>query len=252
MSGSGQSAMSRTASERRPFISLGDVETMTAPCTNRAERLSWTNGASRRSEQSVVSTVTIHGFRIQSYGRLSAGFRRALKRLAAKHFKDESCVVVKTRWGNHSGITHFGGRYVHPQNPYAQEVVRLMLDAGMDPPPPPFVVAPGEFTLYHEWGHHVDRVWSLDDQDVPFSFRWFSHFYRIGSRLSSKHSSAERGGEVGRIETERAAVDAILQWKLVSSELFANLFEDWLRGERRVTGRKPRQPAILASAISEG
>jgi len=91
----------------------------------------------------VVSTITIRGFRIQSYGRLSAGFRRALKRLAAKHFKDESCVVVKTRWGNHSGMTHFGGRYVHPQNPYAQEVVRLVLDAGMNPPPPPFVVAPG-------------------------------------------------------------------------------------------------------------
>ena len=29
------------------FISLGDVETMTARCTSRAEWLSWTNGASK-------------------------------------------------------------------------------------------------------------------------------------------------------------------------------------------------------------
>ena len=56
--------------------------------------------------------ATIHGFRVQSYGMsLSSGFKRALRRLTEKGFDDSSCVVVKTKNGSRSGITHAGGRY---------------------------------------------------------------------------------------------------------------------------------------------
>jgi hypothetical protein len=60
----------------------------------------------------------------------------------------------------------------------------MMRDLGMEPPPLPFVIAPGEYTLYHEWGHHVDRTWSADTDEVSFSFRWFSRFYELGVRAS--------------------------------------------------------------------
>ena len=131
------------------------------------------------------SLATIHGFRVQSYGkRLSPGFTRALRRLAERGFDDPTCVVVKTGSGSRSGITHAGGRYVHAGNPYAAEVMGKMRDLGMEPPPLPFVIAPGEYTLYHEWGHHVDRTWSGDNEEVFFSFRWFSRFYELGVRPS--------------------------------------------------------------------
>ena len=143
-------------------------------------------GSSETRSSGHSTLATIHGFRVQSYGkRLSTGFTRALRRLAERGFDDPRCVVVKTGSGNRSGITHAGGRYVHAGNCYAAEVMRRMRALGMEPPPLPFVIAPGECTLYHEWGHHVDRTWSADTDEVSFSFRWFSRFYELGVRASS-------------------------------------------------------------------
>ena len=148
-----------------------------------------------------TSLATIHGFRVQSYGkRLSPGFKRGLRRLAERGFDDPTCVVVKTTSGSRSGITHAGGRYVHPDNPHRTEVMREMRDLGMEPPPPPFIVAPGEYTLYHEWGHHVDRTWSGDNQEVVFSFRWLSRFYELGVR-PSRIAHADHGFPVDYDET---------------------------------------------------
>ena len=162
-----------------------------------------------------TSLATIHGFRVQSYGkRLSPGFKRALRRLEETGFDDPTCVVVKTTNGSRSGITHAGGRYVAAEGLYRTEVMHEMRDLGMEPPPPPFVVTPGEYTLYHEWGHHVDRTWSGDDQEVTFSFRWFSRFYEL--------------------DPDVHATNAVVVWWHASSELFADLFEDWMRGEKKV------------------
>jgi hypothetical protein len=106
----------------------------------------------------------------------------------------------------------------HPRNPCAPEIARALRDQGIEPPPPPFVVAPGECTLYHEWGHHVDRAWSGDDQDILFSFRWFSRFFSI--RVQGAR------GPLSELE----CADALPLWRLAASELFADLFEDWMRG----------------------
>lgn len=182
---------------------------------------------------------TIHGFRVQTYGkRLSTGFTRALRRLAERGFDDPSCVVVKTGSGNRSGITHAGGRYVHAGNSYAAEVMRTMRDLGMEPPPLPFVIAPGEYTLYHEWGHHVDRTWSADTDEVSFSFRWFSRFYELGVRPRRIAPAGQAFGpdseHVKPIESDTDAADAVVVWWHASSELFADLFEDWMRAEKKV------------------
>jgi hypothetical protein len=176
------------------------------------------------SETSSRSLATIHGFRVQSYGRrLSPGFKRGLRRLAERGFDDPTCVVVKTANGSRSGITHAGGRYVHPNNTYRREVVRQMRELGMEPPPAPFIIAPGEYTLYHEWGHHVDRTWSGDSQEILFSFRWLSRFYRLGVR-----PSIVAHDELRPIESDAYASDAVVVWWHASSELFADLFEDWI------------------------
>ena len=183
--------------------------------------------------------VTIHGFRVESYGkRLSPGFKRGLRRLAELGFDDPTCVVVKTNNGSRSGITHAGGRYVDPSNPYRIEVMRAMQDLGMEPPTPPFIVAPGEYTLYHEWGHHVDRSWSGDSKEVTFSYRWFSHFYKLGVRPShiahADHIFPLHYGDVRPIESADVdAVNAVVPWWHASSELFADLFEDWMRAEKK-------------------
>jgi hypothetical protein len=164
------------------------------------------------------SLPTIHGFRVQSYGRcVSTGFKRALRRLQDRGFDDPTCVVVKTTSGSRSGITHAGGRYVAAEGLYRSEVMREMRELGMEPPSPPFVVTPGEYTLYHEWGHHVDRTWSRDDREVIFSFRWLSRFYALSI-----------------VERDVHATDAVVLWWQASSELFADLFEDWMRGEKKV------------------
>jgi hypothetical protein len=109
----------------------------------------------------------------------------------------------------------------------------------MEPPPAPFIIAPGEYTLYHEWGHHVDRTWSGNNQEISFSFGWLSRFYRLGVRPSNvahaaHGSSVDHDEEVRPIESDAHASEAVVAWWHVSSELFADLFEDWMRGEKKV------------------
>ena len=99
--------------------------------------------------------------------------------------------------------------------------------------------APGEYPLYHEWGHHVDRTWSGDNQEVVFSFRWFSHFYTLFA-LPSRIAYANLAfpvdsNDFGPIESEAEAANAVLLWWQATSELFADLFEDWMRGEKKVS-----------------
>lgn len=179
------------------------------------------------------SSGSTHGFRVLAPGRLPPTFTRALETLQARAFADESCAIVKTTLGKQSGVTHEGGRYVHPKNPYAREVIAAMRHRGIDPPPMPFVLAPGPVILFHEWGHHVDTVWSADDVDVPFSFRWFSHFYQVSyRRLPDPRSAALQARVAGPIETEEHAIDVVPQWQMLASELFADLFEDWMRGSK--------------------
>jgi hypothetical protein len=186
-----------------------------------------------------TSLATIHGFLVRSYGkRLSPGFIRGLRRLAERYFDDAHCVVVKTTSGSRSGVTHAGGTYVDPGNPHRIEVMRQMRELGMEPPPPPFILAPGECTLYHEWGHYVDRYWSGDSQEVVFSFRWLSRFYELGIQ-SLRMAYADHGfpvdhGETRPIQSDVDAAGAAVLWWHASSELFANLFEDWMRGDKKV------------------
>jgi len=108
----------------------------------------------------------------------------------------------------------------------------------MEPPPLPFVIAPGEYTLYHEWGHHVDRIWSGQDEEVSFSFHWFSRFYELGVRplqiARADHAVETTYGDVRPIESELGAANAVVAWWRASSELFADLFEDWMRGDKKV------------------
>jgi len=194
---------------------------------------------SETSSRRHASLVTVHGFRVESYGkRLSPGFKRGLRLLAERDFDDPTCVVVTTTSGNQSGITHAGGRCVAPDNPYRTEVMRQMRELGMEPPPPPFILTPGEYTLYHEWGHHVDRTWSGDNQEVVFSFRWLSRFYTL-SVLPPRIAYANRAFPVDSddfrpIESDVDAGNAVVLWWHASSELFADLFEDWMRGEKKV------------------
>ena len=195
-----------------------------------------------------TSLVTIHGFRVQSYGqRLSHSFKRALRRLAERGFNDPTCVVVKTGSGSRSGITHAGGRYVHPDNPHCAELMAKMRDLGMEPPPPPFVIAPGEYTLYHEWGHHVDRTWSGDNEEVSFSFRWLSRFYELGVRPApiarADQAFPADHGAIRPIESDVDAADAVVFWWHASSELLADLFEDWMRGRERSPGTSANREA---------
>jgi len=116
--------------------------------------------------------------------------------------------------------------------------MREMRDLGMEPPSPPFIVAPGEYTLYHEWGHHIDRTWSGDNQDIGFSFRCLSRFYQLcvrPSRLAhAVHGCPVDYIDLRPIESDVDAASAVAVWWQVSSELFADLFEDWMRGEKKV------------------
>ena len=208
------------------------------------------------SSRGHTSLDTIHGFRVQSYGkRVSPGFKRGLRRLAERGFDDPTCVVVKTASGNRSGITHAGGRYVPPDSTYRTEVMREMRNLGMEPPPPPFIVAPGEYTLYHEWGHHVDRTWSGDSHDVRFSFRRLSRFYQLGARPSRAphvgHGYSVDYDDIWPIESDGHAANAVVVWWHASSELFADLFEDWMRGEKKV-GWDQCEPQSLNAPASRG
>jgi hypothetical protein len=95
-------------------------------------------------------------------------------------------VVVKTKSGSRSGVTHAGGRYVHKDNPYGIELMREMRDHR------PLRSA------------HADRGFPVDE------------------------------GDLRPIETNAHARSALVMWWHVSSELFADLFEDWMRGENKV------------------
>ena len=130
-----------------------------------------------------------------------------------------------------------------------------LLILGMEPPPHPFIVAPGEYTLYHEWGHHVDRTWSGDSHDVRFSFRWLSRFYQLGARPSRAphvgHGYSVDYDDIWPIESDGHAANAVVVWWHASSELFADLFEDWMRGEKKV-GWDQCEPQSLNAPASRG
>jgi hypothetical protein len=137
--------------------------------------------------------------------------------------------------GPMSGVTHAGGRYLHPANPYAPTLIEKMRELGIEPPPPPFLVAPGAATLFHEWGHHLDHLWSGDDHTVHFSVRWFSRFYEVARCLPAGWPRA--GAEPDRTPaadlTLMGVTDLVLEWRSFAAELFASLFEDWMRGDQR-------------------
>jgi len=161
---------------------------------------------------------TIHGFRVLPASPITKGFERALRLLASRGFADPSCVIVKTQRGSKFGAIPVDGKYVLPSNHFSQVVVTTMRDQGIEPPAMPFVFAPGATTLFHEWGHHVDLTWSGNDDIVTFSTRWFSHFFEIQkTRALSKSDAAE----------------LIVQWRSFASELFADLFDDWMRGDKK-------------------
>ena len=209
------------------------------PINDTRRRLTMDVDLSETNSRGNGSLVTIHGFRVQSYGKaVSAGFKRALRRLAERGFDDPTCVVVKTASGNRSGITHAGGRYIPPDSSFRAEVIRQMQDLGMEPPSPPFIVTPGENTLYHEWGHHIDRTWSGDNQAPRFSFRWFSRYYQLcvpAPRVAHAiHGFAENNVGLQPIDSDLDAASAVAVWWHASSELFANIFEDWMRGQKKV------------------
>jgi len=176
---------------------------------------------------SSVEPVTLHGFTIYPYGPLSADFRSALKRLADRGYCDPGCPVVKTASGKFSGITHAGGRYIDPGHHVTLEILELMRAMGMPLPKPPCVVAPGPKVLFHEWGHRVDRRWTPEHQGVNFSFLWFSHFYRVSAAPFEDFAWLPD-------PEEDHATKLLPHWALTASELWADLFEDWMRGDKRV------------------
>jgi hypothetical protein len=179
-------------------------------------------------------TIEIHGFRVVALGRITPGFRSALGRLARRRFVDPACTVVKTDPGPTSGITHWGGRYVHSANPGATEAVAAMRELMPEPPTPPFLAAPGPCMLYHEWGHHVDRTWSRDDLDVIFSLRWISRFYDVRRPRDPRRTALSERMPVDLDGSVVDWPDVLPVWCLTASELFAERFETWMRGVDRV------------------
>lgn len=145
---------------------------------------------------------------------------QALKLIASRGFADLLCVIVKIKFGWKFGDPPVDGRYVLSSHPFSHAVVSMMKDQGIDPPPMPFLFASIPTMLCHEWGHHVDFSWSRDAYPMLFSTSWFSHFYEI--ELSKK------GNELSNDANPNLA-DYAVEWHLVTSELFAHLFEDWIR-----------------------
>ena len=168
---------------------------------------------------------TIHGFRVLPISPITRPFKQALKLIELRRFADLLCVIVKTKLGWKFGDPPVDGRYVHPSHPFSHAVISMMKDQGIDPPPMPFVFAPIPTLLYHEWGHHVDFFWSKDAYPMLFSTCWFSHFYKIEfsdsfrSFLSRNQSSTDPSPDI---------LECAVEWHLVTSELFAQLFEDWI------------------------
>ena len=70
--------------------------------------------------------LSIHGFSLLPLGRVTPRFQKALKHLAHRGYGDPDCVVVKTAPGPSSGITHAGGRYVHPRSPAAGDLLAAL------------------------------------------------------------------------------------------------------------------------------
>ena len=180
---------------------------------------------------------TIHGFRVLPISPITKAFMRALKLIASRRFADLLCVIVKTKWGWKFGDPPVDGRYVHSSHPFSPAVISMMKDQGIDPPPMPFLFAPIPTLLYHEWGHHVDFCWSRDAYPMLFSTSWFSHFYKIGfsdsfrSFLNRNQSSADPSPDI---------LECAVEWHLVMSELFAQLFEDWIRGSDLAASCDPK------------
>ena len=85
----------------------------------------------------------------------------------------------------------------------------------------PFIFTPGATTLFHEWGHHVDLTWSGEDDILTFSTKWFSHFFEI---------------DMTNLLSKQDAEALVIQWHPFASELFANLFDDWMRGDKKLDG----------------
>ncbi len=175
---------------------------------------------------------TIHGFSVLPISPITKAFIRALKLIASRGFADLLCVIVKTLHGGKSGVTHAGGRYIHPSIPYAQTVISKMKDQGVEPPPMPFILAPGATTLLHEWGHHVDLCWSGNDHTMIFSTKWFSHFYEI--RQSDAPPNAREQNHSSN-DSDQVGDAPIVVWHRFASELFADLFDEWMRGDQKST-----------------
>ncbi len=179
---------------------------------------------------------TIHGHRVLAASPITSGFARTLKLHESRRFADPSCVIVKTKRGWKFGDPPVDGRYVHSSNPYRGAIFSTMRSKGIEPPQMPFVLAPGPTTLQHEWGHHVDFCWSGNDEAMLFSTRWFSHFYVIPT--ASAFVSANHGLDDPMIED---AVVLANEWYAIMVELFAELFDDWMRGSVTVDYCEPAQ-----------
>ncbi|MDP8257102.1 MAG: hypothetical protein P9M14_15250 [Candidatus Alcyoniella australis] len=177
----------------------------------------------KTSASQSLQIETIHGFRVLPISPVTKPFERALKLIESRVFADPSCVIVKTKPGGKSRVTHAGGRYIHPALHYGPTVVSMMKDQGIEPPPMPFILAPGEKTLLHEWGHHVDFCWSGNYHLAIFSVRWFSQFYHV-SNLGVLLTA-------DRLDRPAAEHEALIAngWFHLATELFADLFEDWMQ-----------------------
>ena len=173
--------------------------------------------------------VTIYGHRVLAASPITRGFVLTLKLHESRRFADLLCMIIKTKRGWKFGYPPVDGRYVHSSNPYLDTIFSTMRDKGIEPPPLPFILAPGPTTLHHEWGHHVDFCWSGHDEAMLFSTRWFSHFYTLPDAMT--FASESNGLDDPKTE---AAVMLASEWHAIMVELFANLFDDWMRGYQTV------------------
>lgn len=171
---------------------------------------------------------TIHGFRVLPISPVTKLFEWALKLIASRGFADLLCVIVRMKRGKKSGITHTGGRYIYPGHPYSATVLSLMRDQGIEPPPMPFIVTSEARDLYHEWGHHVDFCWSEGESLATFSMRWFSQFYEI-TNLGPLLTADRLDGP-----SKEHAIAIASGWIYLASELFADLFNEWMQDKTGV------------------
>lgn len=180
--------------------------------------------------------VTIYGHRVLAASPITRGFVLTLKLHESRRFADLLCVIIKTKRGWKFGYPPVDGRYVHSSNPYLDAIFSTMRYKGIEPPPLPFILAPGPTTLHHEWGHHVDFCWSGHDEAMLFSTRWFSHLYTLPDAMT--FASESNGLDAPKTE---AAVILANEWHAVMAEVFADLFDDWMRGSVTVDHCEPAQ-----------